>query len=112
MQALNDNLNEFKLLLIGEGSTLGKYSRIDILSTIPPEDFVLTWLCKPYNDWDRIRNILINRYTNGIAKNILASEKEWLRSVIVTLKIEAMKLEGFERLRIERLIPARAMQYL
>jgi len=112
MQALNDNLNDFKLLLIGEGSTLGKYSRIDILSTIPPEDFVLTWLCKPYNDWDRIRNILINRYTNGIAKNILASEKEWLRSVIVTLKIEAMKLEGFERLRIERLIPARAMQYL
>lgn len=112
MQALNDDINEFKLLLIGDGSTLGKYSRVDVLSTINPEDFVLSWLCRPYNDWDRIRNILINRYSNGIAKNILANEKEWLRAVIVTIKLEAMRLKGFERLRIERLVPSRALQYL
>ncbi|MEH5669738.1 hypothetical protein [Enterobacter cloacae] len=112
MHALNHDINEFKLLLIGEGSSLGKYSRIDVLSTIPHEDFVISWLCNPYHEWDKIRNILINRYSNGIAKNILAGEKEWLRAIIVTIKIEAMKLKGFERLRIERLIPTRALQHL
>ncbi|EXF31642.1 hypothetical protein GCFR_02724 [Citrobacter freundii ATCC 8090 = MTCC 1658 = NBRC 12681] len=112
MQALDNDIDEFKRLLIGDGSTPGKYASIDVLSTIPYEDFVLSWLCRPYIEWDRIRNILINRYTRGIAINILANEKEWLCAVAVTIKIEAMKMNGFERLRIERIVPTRALQQL
>ncbi|HDS5355017.1 TPA: hypothetical protein QHU15_003025 [Enterobacter kobei] len=112
MQALNGDITKFKNLLIGDGTVLGKYSKIDILSTIPPEDFVLSWLCRPYSEWDKIRNILINRYSNGVTMNTFANEKEWLRAVIVTLKLEAMKVHGFERLRIERLVPGRAFQHL
>ncbi|HFK6954332.1 TPA: hypothetical protein ACG0M5_001740 [Enterobacter hormaechei subsp. steigerwaltii] len=112
MNALNSNLEEFKNLLVGDGSTLGKYANIDVLTSIPYEDFVLSWLCRPYPEWDRIRNILLNRYTRGIAINLLANEKEWLYSVVITLKLEAIKLKGFERLRIERIFPTRALAHL
>jgi hypothetical protein len=56
MNALNNNLDEFKNLLVGDGSTLGKYANIDVLASIPYEDFVLSWLCRPYSEWDKIRN--------------------------------------------------------
>ncbi|EMN1409864.1 hypothetical protein ROS59_001868 [Enterobacter cloacae] len=112
MNALNNNLDEFKNLLVGDGSTLGKYANIDVLTSIPYEDFVLSWLCRPYSEWDKIRNILLNRYTRGIAINLLANEKDWLYSVVITLKLEAIKLRGFERLRIERIFPTRALAHL
>ncbi|MBY0633640.1 MULTISPECIES: hypothetical protein [Enterobacter] len=112
MNALNNNLDEFKNLLVGDGSTLGKYANIDVLASIPYEDFVLSWLCRPYSEWDKIRNILLNRYTRGIAVNLLANEKDWLYSVVITLKLEAIKLKGFERLRVERIFPTRALAHL
>ncbi|HFZ2356747.1 hypothetical protein I5428_06615 [Citrobacter freundii] len=112
MHALDHDIDEFKRLLVGDGSTIGKYSSIDVLSTIPYEDFVISWLCRPYAEWDKVRNILINRYTRGIATNILANEKEWLYAVVVTIKLEAMKMGGFERLRLERIVPTRALSYL
>ncbi|APZ04806.1 hypothetical protein BWI95_06910 [Kosakonia cowanii JCM 10956 = DSM 18146] len=111
MYALDNDLHKFNQLLIGDGSTWGKYSGIDVLTIIPPDDFVLSWLCRPYEEWDKVRNILINRYTRGGMSN-LVNEKEWLYAVGVTLKLEAMKMKGFERIRIERLFPTRALSQI
>ncbi len=112
INALDNNIEEFKNLLIGDGSTIGKYGNIDVLTSISSEDFVISWLCRPYSEWDKIRNILVNRYSRGLAINLLANEKGWLYAVVITLKLEAMKMKGFERLRIERIIPTRALAHL
>lgn len=105
--ALEKDVELFKSLIIGDGTISGKYSTIDILSQIPPEDFVIYWLTLPVDSWNRIADIFISRYSNGSLLHLLNGEKLWLREVNLCLIFEAKRNKGIDRARIERLFPHR-----
>lgn len=105
LTALETNVEAFKILMIGDGITPGKYSTIDILTQIQAEDFVLYWLMLPVDSWSKVADILLSRYSNTGLMHLLYGEKQWLREVNVCLAFEAKMNEGIDRSRIERLFP-------
>lgn len=104
LQALDTDLNRFNYLLLGDSKEAGIYSNIDILNTIPPEDFVLHWLILPVDSWERVYNILISRYSTA-SQTILNQEKDWLYEVCLNLHFEAQLNKGIDRARITRIFP-------
>ncbi|SFR13787.1 hypothetical protein SAMN04487773_3238 [Enterobacter sp. kpr-6] len=109
LDALDSDLENFKMLLLGNGSVPGKFSNIDILKSIPPKDFLLHWLMLPVDCWNKVGMILNSRY-RGAAHNILNREKLWLNELCLYILFEARLHKGLERTRIERLIPYHALK--
>lgn len=107
--ALDNDIEHFKFLLLGDGIQSGKYSTIDILSQISPEEFVIHWLTLPIENWDRISSILLSRHSNVSTHQMLYSEKLWLCEINLYLFFEAKMNRGIDRARIERLFPYRAL---
>ncbi|TNV11616.1 hypothetical protein FH968_22355 [Buttiauxella sp. B2] len=111
LAALSGNVIEFKRLFLGDGTDTGKYSQIDILTSIPVEEFVINWFMLPLQDLDKVRMVLNSRY-RGHAVPALKNEKSWMNELCVTLKLEAQTSTGFEQLRIERLTPYSGLKYV
>lgn len=109
LSALDNDLEHFKFLLLGNGTAPGLYSNVDVLKTIPPEDFILHWLMLPIESWNKVRMILNARY-KGASFNILKNEQLWLNEVCLNLLFEARLHTGLDRTRIERLIPYSALR--
>ena len=108
---LEKDISTFKTLFLGKGGEIGKYSQIDILSSISVDDFLIRWFLLPIEQWDQVRLVLNSRYRN-ISNEVIKNEKNWLYELCITMKMEAMTLSGLEKLRIERLIPYPAIKNL
>ncbi|WP_284880648.1 P-loop NTPase fold protein [Citrobacter portucalensis] len=83
----------------------GLYLENDVLSEIPPSVFIDAWLKAPRENWNNIKDALEYRYSNGRLHNVLVGEKLWLRKIIKELKNKIKASNGFNRYRLERILP-------
>jgi hypothetical protein len=81
------------------------YASIPVLASIDPNEFVQAWLRSPKDNWRAIKYALRERYKGTILTRDLSDEAPWIAEVIRLLKVEADKVSGFQKLRIERIIP-------
>ena len=109
LTSLETDLEQFKLLLLGNERKAGKYSNIDIMKSINPEDFMIQWLMRPVESWRRVKDILESRYVNS-ARSIIKSEEQWLSELCLHLFAEAERHKGIDRVKIKLLIPFGALQ--
>lgn len=105
LDSLANDYDRFKYLFLGNGIEAGKYAQVDILKTIPVDDFITSWFLLPREKWWNVRMVLNSRYRNTTNTSLLSNEKQWLCELCITLKIESLTQHGFDRTRIERLIP-------
>ena len=111
LSALENDIDNFKFIMLGNKENYGKYSMIDILNYIDPEDFLMHWLMQPMKNWDKVRMVLNSRYRN-LHNSKLSNEKNWIHQLWLTMLIESQRYQGLERSRIERLIPYGAIRAL
>jgi hypothetical protein len=81
------------------------YASIPILAAIAPEDFVGAWMRSPKANWYWISHALLERYKSGYLGEELKNEREWIGSVVESLKKEEAKASGLAKVRIQRTIP-------
>ena len=81
------------------------YALIPVLSHIPANEFVGAWLESPRENWRSISYALKGRYEHTRLDNELKSERNWVRQVVRLLEDEVTKADGFQALRIKRIIP-------
>lgn len=112
LDALENDYDKFKSLFLGNGIDAGKYAQVDILKTIPVDDFIMSWFSLPREKSWKVRMVLNSRYRNITNTSLLINEKQWLYDLCLTLKIEALTQHGLDRLRVERLIPYTALSRL
>lgn len=110
IEALDTDVDYFRDLIIGNSNEQGLYSNVDIMNSIDPDDFIIHWLTLPVEIWSKVSSILIARYRPA-KYTILANEKAWLQTVIISLLIEAKLHNGLDKSRIERLVPYRALAF-
>lgn len=110
LSALENNLGQFRLLMLGDNLKAGLYSQIDILKHIPPQDFLIHWLMLPRPLQDKVTSILSERYRKA-GLNVLSNEKQWLIDLFLEVIIEAKKNKGIDKVRIERLVAWQILDY-
>ncbi|NTZ45197.1 hypothetical protein FCM30_05375 [Lelliottia aquatilis] len=109
---LENNPTCFCNLISYEYNKKGEYLEIDVLSSINPKKFVATWLKAPRASWNSIKDALEYRYGSGRLYTALAGEKIWFQTVVNELKEKLDSSHGFERYRIERILPLTIMYEL
>ncbi|HHQ6598148.1 TPA: hypothetical protein ACSTLU_004454 [Serratia fonticola] len=111
LDALEHDISKFIKIFLGNSEEVGLFSRVDILSTILVDDFVIRWFLLPRKDWEKVRMVLNSRYKDQ-SNQCLKNEKDWIFQLCITLKIEARSLKGLEKFRVECLIPYGAIRAL
>lgn len=81
------------------------YANIPILNGIDHKEFVSTWLEVEGNKRSTIRSALENRYSHNRLFGDLRVEFDWAIEIFEELKSRSKAKDGFESLRIRRLIP-------
>lgn len=104
LDALKNDGDNFRKLVCVSYEGAGKYSNMDLLPSIPAEEFVNAWLSSKHSNWQVIALSLKLRYDAGQLENDLKSEKPWFSQVKNELTLRADELSGFQKYRIERLI--------
>lgn len=104
INAMEYNGGEFRRLICDSYQGAGKFSRIDVLASIPVTEFVNAWLSGPNANWQVISISLKLRYDAGQLDGSLTNEKEWIMHVKEELELRSKAVAGFKRYRIERLI--------
>ncbi|WP_345952285.1 P-loop NTPase fold protein [Cronobacter turicensis] len=105
LSALKGDVNKFVSLICRSHFGTGDYAYIEILKSIKPYLFVELWLENPHHSWRSIQTAVQERYSANALNNTLSGEKKWLKDVIWILNHQASKKSGFDKLRIERIIP-------
>lgn len=85
------------------GNNYGELCEIPFFHTIPPEEFVSTWLSLSNSQQVKISIMFRRRYAMGRLSSTLIAEKEWLHNVLLELKKSANSMKSFHKYRIERL---------
>ena len=112
LSALDSDLQHFEELLLGKGENVGKFSNIAIFQYIEPKEFIIHWLLRPVESWNKVGMILNSRYRRASLDSILKHEQLWLQELCLELWIEANLHKGLDRTRIRRLIPYSALKRL
>ncbi|WP_131725416.1 P-loop NTPase family protein [Rhodobacter capsulatus] len=86
------------------------YALIPVFTCIDPAHFVDAWLAAPRPAWQWVKSALEARLEPYRANNELASERSWGLRVLQEIKERRDALSGFERLRLERVIPNKLRQ--
>lgn len=81
------------------------YARIEILTAIPPIEFVQEWMGSQPEHWRHISQGLENRYSTGLLSNLLKNEKKWLADVIREIDIVYKRETPIRKKRIKRALP-------
>lgn len=81
------------------------YAFIPVLAHIPADVFVKAWLNSPKENWRILQYALQGRYAGRKLVDELNDEQEWIRSVVSIIDDEVNKADGFQALRLRRLIP-------
>ncbi|QSF21076.1 P-loop NTPase fold protein [Citrobacter freundii] len=113
LDTLKSNPESFCGLISSDYSVKGKYLNYDVMSQVDVVNFVTTWLDLPRKYWRKISDALEYRYGSGRYNNDLANEQKWIKDVINELESRASTVTGFERFRIQRIVPTipEARQY-
>ncbi|WP_170409936.1 hypothetical protein [Ruegeria atlantica] len=86
------------------------YALIPVFKSISPAEFVEAWLAAPRPNWRWVKSALEDRLEPHRAQNELASELDWALGVLGEIEKRRDTLTGFERLRVERIIPKKLRQ--
>lgn len=86
------------------------YALIPIFKCVAPADFVDAWLAAPRPAWRWVKRALEARLEPNRAENELVSERSWALDVLREMEKRRDALTGFERLRVERIIPYKLRQ--
>ncbi|MEM8308079.1 hypothetical protein Q4R92_10615, partial [Morganella morganii] len=86
-----------------DGDNYGELCDIPLFHTIPPREFVSTWLTLPNNKQNEIYMMLRRRYSNGKLNSTLMDEEKWINNVLLELDRAASSMEHFHKYRVERL---------
>ncbi|MDE8742856.1 hypothetical protein PZA20_13640 [Pectobacterium polaris] len=105
LDLLKNDVKSFAKLISSEYKGMGKYSSIDVLCSIKPHDFVNQWLQIPHSNWQMVKLGLQGRYSVNTLNNNLKSERVWIKQVINLLEYQASRKNGFDKYRIQRIIP-------
>ncbi|MFO1104006.1 MAG: P-loop NTPase fold protein [Methylocystis sp.] len=114
METLSRDAREFIAAITYSGEGNHRYARLPVLKAVAPEVFVEKWIESSREDrrWFSIKYALEQRYEGlalvaepGIMSGWLSSEGEWIKAVVAELKKRAQAATGFEKYRIERVIP-------
>ena len=105
-----DGIEFYRMVCHTEGHD-SPYALIPVFSSIEPEKFVDAWLAAPRTAWGWVRRALEARLAPHGIIGALQPEKEWAIEVMRILEQKRDALTGFERLRVDRIIPKK-LQYL
>lgn len=105
LDLLKNDVKSFAKLISSEYQGMGKYASIDVLCSIKPHDFVNEWLQIPHSNWQMVKLGLQGRYSANTLNNNLKSERVWINQVIYLLGYQASRKNGFDKYRIQRIIP-------
>lgn len=86
-----------------DNNNYGELCEIPLFHTIPPKEFVSTWLTLPNSKQNKISMMFKRRYSFGNLQSTLAAEKEWIRNVLLELDRAASSMKHFHKYRVERL---------
>jgi hypothetical protein len=86
------------------------YALLPVLPAMKPSDFVDAWLNSPRPAWRWVSRTLEDRLEPHRLKHELSSEKEWALDVLKELEGRRDGSSGFDRLRIDRIIPKKLRQ--
>lgn len=88
------------------------YDRIPILNHISPKAFVDAWMNGKRDKWVHVSWALDKRYRDGNVPDWLSEERSWAVEVCKLLRARARKLDGYQGLRILRVIPKSLSKWL
>lgn len=86
------------------------YALVPVLKATEPSAFVDAWLSSPRPAWQWVRRALEDRLEPHRVQYELASERDWALEVLGELEARRDALTGFERLRVDRIIPNKLRQ--
>jgi len=106
LTALREDSDVFTKLIshrLGEG----KYASVPVMRHINATEFVETWLSLPKLRWRSVQYAIYSRYEhNRLADDgLLVAEQEWVLQMREVLQERADDLNGYQKLRISRIIP-------
>lgn len=81
-----------------------EFDDIPILASIDVATFVSSWFQSPKSEWYWIARTLGQRYEYAHRETNLKPEKHWILAVSDLLNAEANRLQGLQRLRLQRVI--------
>ncbi|MGJ0394700.1 MAG: P-loop NTPase fold protein [Methylocystis sp.] len=114
LEMLSRDAREFIAAISYSGEGDHRFACLPVLKAVAPEVFVEKWMesSKEDRSWFSIKYALERRYEGlalvadpGIRSGWLSSEAEWIKAVVAELKKRAEAATGFEKYRIERVIP-------
>lgn len=114
METLSRDVREFIAAITYSGEGDHRFARLPVLKAVEPEVFVAKWMdsSRENRSWFSIKSALERRYEglalaaeSGRVSGWLNSEADWLKAVIAELQKRAEAATGFEKYRIERVIP-------
>lgn len=112
METLRSDVVRFsKIIGYGNGQT-GEYYQIPILSGIPAEVFVNTWLLNPTSQRRHVTYSLQHRYANDRLDREMVDEKEWFKEVVKIIEERAATEKGFKNQMLNMLIPSELKEQL
>lgn len=84
-----------------------QFASLPVMKVIPVKNFIEVWQNERDSGeaWKWTRIGLEQRYESGALSGRLASEAEWVRSVLAEMRSCAAAETGLKKLRIERAIP-------
>lgn len=107
---ISDNGTEFYHQVCQTVGRDSPYALIPILKCVEPAVFVDAWLAAPRPAWRWVKRALECRLEPHRVQNELMSERSWALNVLREMEKRRDLLTGFERLRIQRVIPYKLRQ--
>jgi hypothetical protein len=114
MEMLSQDIRKFIAAIAYSREGDHRFVHLPVLRAVEPKDFVDGWMksSKENSSWFSIRSALERRYEgmalasqSGRRSGWLNSEADWIKAVIEELERRAAAATGFEKFRIERVIP-------